>query len=93
MPFEWDSAKSEACLQERGFDFAFASYVFGDPHRIERRDMRRKYKEVRFQTIGEVGGLTYFVVYTHRAGAIRIISARYTDEAEDRAYREGGSWG
>ena len=25
MNFEWDQAKSEACFQERGFDFAYAA--------------------------------------------------------------------
>lgn len=93
MPFEWDDAKSEACLQSRGFDFAFASYVFNDPNRVERRDARRKYRESRFQTIGEIAGLAYFVVYTLRAGVIRIISAREASEDEDKAYREGGPWG
>jgi uncharacterized DUF497 family protein len=92
MPFEWDEAKSEACLHDRGFDFAFASYVFNDPNRIERQDARRKQREVRLQTIGEIAGLTYFVVYTRRGEAIRIISAREASEDEDKAYREGGPW-
>lgn len=93
MTFEWDAAKSDACFLERGFDFAFASYVFQDGRRIERRDTRRKYREIRFQTIGEIAGLTYFVVYTRRARVIRVISARRANADEDKAYREGGSWG
>jgi uncharacterized DUF497 family protein len=92
MTFEWDSAKSDACFDERGFDFAFASYVFRDPRRLERRDTRRKYREVRLQTIGEINEATYFVVYTRRRGAIRIISARRASDEEDKAYREGGIW-
>ena len=31
MEFEWDEAKSDACLADRGFDFAHASAVFDDP--------------------------------------------------------------
>ena len=92
MRFEWDAAKSEACFQDRGFDFAFASYVFRDAKRIERKDTRRRYAEPRFQTIGEINGLTYFVAFTRRRGAIRIISARKADDEEDAFYREGGVW-
>jgi uncharacterized protein len=43
MQFEWDKAKSEATLAERGFDFAYAALVFDDPLRIEREDVRRDY--------------------------------------------------
>jgi uncharacterized protein len=92
MTFAWDSAKSEVCFEERGFDFAFVSYVFRDRRRIERQDMRRKYREVRIQTIGEINGETYFVVFTQRREAIRIISARRASDEEDKAYREGGIW-
>jgi uncharacterized protein len=45
--FEWDPAKSEATFRSRGFDFAFAAYVFLDPDRIEREDVRRDYGERR----------------------------------------------
>ena len=34
MEFQWDEVKNNACLQERGFDFAYATRVFLDPHRI-----------------------------------------------------------
>lgn len=87
MDFEWDSAKSEATLRSRGFDFRFASYVFFDPFRIEREDLRRDYGERRHQTIGEIDGLTYFIVFTKRGHRIRIISARRAHDNEDRAYR------
>ena len=92
MRFEWDAAKSDACFEDRGFDFAFVAYVFRDLRRVERRDTRRKYREPRFQTIGEIDRLTYFVAFTRRRGAIRIISARRADDEEDKTYREGGIW-
>jgi len=34
MNFEWDEAKSEACFQERGFDFAYVARAFFDPDRL-----------------------------------------------------------
>ena len=92
MSFEWDVLKSEACLQLRGFDFAFASFVFRDRRRLERQDSRRTYWEVRFQTLGEIGSEVYHVVDTYRGKTIRIISAREADEHERKAYREGGAW-
>ena len=31
MRFDWDEGKSDANLEERGFDFAFATLIFEDP--------------------------------------------------------------
>jgi uncharacterized DUF497 family protein len=31
MEFEWDGSKSERCLRERGFTFAFVLPAFIDP--------------------------------------------------------------
>ena len=92
MIFEWDETKSLQNLARRGFDFAYAAQVFADPRRLERVDMRRDYGEERRQTIGEVDGRTFFVAFTHRDGAIRIISARRAHDHEEKAYREGDTW-
>jgi uncharacterized DUF497 family protein len=40
MNFQWDEDKSNACLQVRGFDFAYAASAFADPDRIIRPDGR-----------------------------------------------------
>lgn len=89
MIFEWDDRKSRWTHAERGFDFAHAARVFADPYRLERIDRRRDYGEERHQTIGEVDGKTFFVVFTQRGEAVRIISARRAHDHEDQAYREG----
>jgi uncharacterized DUF497 family protein len=47
MEFEWDEAKSDACLEARGFDFAYAASAFADPNRMIRRDNRYGYGEDR----------------------------------------------
>lgn len=91
MPFEWDDAKSEANYELRGFDFGYASLVFLDPFRIEWEDDRRRYGERRRLTIGEIEGLTYFVVYTRRRDRIRIVSARRAEQHEDRTYRQSAT--
>lgn len=66
--------------------------VFADPRRLERVDGRRDYGEERRQTVGAVDGKTFFVAFTKRGEAVRIISARRAHDHEDRAYREGETW-
>ena len=86
MEFEWDEAKNHACLERRGFDFAFASRAFLDPHRIVVQDSRRDYGEDRFRLLGTVGGRAHVVVYTTRGSTVRIISARKANRKEVADY-------
>ena len=86
MEFEWDEAKSGACFESRGFDFAHAVRAFLDPHRIVSQDRRRDYGEIRYQLLGAIDGRTYVVVYTMRGSAVRIISARKANRKEDADY-------
>ena len=76
MDFEWDEAKSEACFQARGFDFAYAARAFFDPDRVVQADPRHSYVEQRL----------FVIVYTSRRDAIRIISARKANQREVRDY-------
>ena len=91
MRFTRDSRKSEANLDERGFDFAFATLIFDGPT-LERHDNRQDYGEMRIVALGIADGIPLTVVYTDRAegGEIvrRIISARVSDRRERKAYRE-----
>lgn len=82
MEFEWDPAKSDACLAERGFDFAHAARVFLDPERAVQRDERFEYGEPRYILTGRVVGRLLVVVYTPRGGRLRIVSARKANERE-----------
>ena len=92
MRFEWDEAKSETNLKERGFDFAFASLIF-DGLTVEVEDRRRDYGERRVVAIGIADGLHLTVVYTDRHGARgqvtrRIISARRSNHHERKIYQK-----
>ena len=91
MRFTWDSAKSERNLEERGFDFLFASSIFASPT-LERIDTRQDYGEVRRIATGVADGIQLTVVYTDRAetGDVvrRIISARVSSRHERQAYRK-----
>ena len=86
VEFEWDEAKSSACFERRGFDFAHAVRTFLDPHRIVVQDRRRDYGEDRYRLLGTADGRAYVVVYTVRGSAVRIISARKANPKEVADY-------
>lgn len=83
--FEWDEAKSEANLRDRGFDFAYAAGIFDGPV-LEIDDARANYGERRVQAIGKTGPDILFVVYTWRGDVRRIISARLANRKERTIY-------
>ena len=86
MDFEWDGDKSDACLSERGFDFAYAASAFADSSRLIEEDTRFVYGEPRFRLIGKIESRLFVVVYTLRKNSIRIISARKANAREVRQY-------
>ncbi len=83
MEFEWDEAKSDACYAERGFDFAYVLSAFFDNNRLISHDRRWDYGEERYQLLGKVEGRVFFVAYTVRKKAFRIISARKSKSKRD----------
>ena len=92
MRFEWDASKSEANLDERGFDFEFASLIFDGPT-LDVEDRRKDYGERRMVAIGVADGLHLTVVYTDRentSGPVtrRIISARRSSRHERKFYQK-----
>ncbi|TVQ22418.1 MAG: BrnT family toxin, partial [Spirochaetaceae bacterium] len=82
MEFEWDVRKSDRCLAERGFDFAYAIRAFFDPDRSVCPDDRWDYGEARFVLRGLIDDRLFVVVFTNRGGTIRIISARKANSSE-----------
>lgn len=75
--FEWDETKSQLNLEQRGFDFKFATRVF-DGDVLEQEGTRRNYGERRIFCVGEIEGEVFAIVYTWRGarsennfGAIR----------------------
>ena len=92
MRFEWDAAKSDANLRDRGFDFEFASLIFNGPT-LEREDRRKDYGERRVVATGIADGSHLTVVYTDRQGSDeqilrRIISAHRSNRRERTRYEE-----
>jgi uncharacterized DUF497 family protein len=82
--FDWNPAKRELILRERGIDFVDAARVLSGPvyeHRSDREG------EQRFVAIGPLTeGILIAVVYTIRGNKIRIITARAARRGEKHAY-------
>ncbi len=85
MRWEWDPAKAEENLRKHGIDFADAAVVLEDDRAITVEDT--DHDERRFVTLGSdpYGGILV-VVYTWRAGTLRLISARRANRGEHRQY-------
>jgi uncharacterized DUF497 family protein len=74
VEFQWDQAKRETILKERGVDILYAALIFeGDVLTAE--DDRYDYGEVRFISVGMVEDECFVVVHTERDGVIRLITA------------------
>lgn len=84
--FEWDETKAKTNLIDHGVSFEFAAGVFLDPHRLEWEDDREDYGEERFLTIGLASDKELVVVFTHRIGSVRLISARKANRHEQAEY-------
>ena len=92
--FEWDDQKAQINFRKHGIRFEEAVLVFDDPFAVSAQD-RIENGELRWQTIGMVGGcLLLLVAHTVRfedkgAEHVRIISARRVDRKERRRYEHG----
>jgi len=74
MQFEWDEAKRQEVLEERGVDILYAALIFeGDT--LTKIDDREVYGETRFISLGLVDDVPYTVVHTERGGNTRLITA------------------
>ena len=85
MRIEFDPAKREKALDERGLDFARAGEVFAG-HHFTAEDLREDYSEPRFITVGTLDARLIVMVWTPRGEARRIISMRKANEREQAIY-------
>jgi uncharacterized DUF497 family protein len=92
--FSWDEVKNESNRRKHGVSFETAQLVFKDPLHLTRQD-RTENGELRWQTVGTVGGLQLLLVahtwLDEHDGSehIRIISARLATKVERKAYEQG----
>ena len=90
MIFEWNEDKNKLNQRKHGIDFDTDKLVFNDPLHISIQD-RHKEGEERWQTMGNVEGITILLVAhtitdTKNGEVIRIISARKATKRERRHY-------
>ena len=88
MSFEWDEAKRGSNLSKHGVDFLDVPEMFASPMLV-RADLRKDYREPRWQAIGVIHGRLMVVAYTRRdPDTIRIISLRKANSREKTLFQE-----
>ncbi|MDP9196626.1 MAG: BrnT family toxin [Pseudomonadota bacterium] len=85
MKITFDAGKQDRTLQEHGLDFADAGEIFSGKF-FTAEDVRQNYGEIRFVSVGRLGGRTVVVVWTPRGDAHHIISMRKANEREQERY-------
>ena len=83
----WDSAKRARNLKDHGIDLAELACVFDSPM-VTVEDERENYGEKRLQSLAWFRERVVFLVWTERDESARVISCRYGDKHEARAYFE-----
>ncbi|MDM0077275.1 BrnT family toxin [Variovorax sp. J2P1-59] len=81
MLIQFDTAKRDKTLAERGLDFARCGEVFAGPV-LTQQDDRAEYGEARFMSFGLLDGRHVVVVWTPRGEARRVISMRNANDRE-----------
>jgi uncharacterized DUF497 family protein len=91
VEFTWDERKHRVNQRRHGISFDTAVLVFDDPYHVSVQDCEVE-GELRWQTIGMVGGLHVLLV-AHTVDedeeVVRIVSARKATPRERNAYAQG----
>ena len=87
MRLTWDQTKRRANIEKHGVDFA-AAEAFDWRTAIVVDDRRREYGERRRIALGFIGPSLHSLVYTRRAGMVRVISLRPASRKERKNYDE-----
>jgi uncharacterized protein len=81
----WDDTKREQNIKKHGVDLADVGCVFDAPM-VTVEDKQKIYGEQRFQSLGWFRDRVVFLVWMERDDCARVISCRYGDKHETRAY-------
>ena len=87
MQIEFNPAKRDKTLTERGLDFTRAAEVFAGVN-VTAEDARFDYGEPRFTTAGVLDGRMVVLVWTPRGEVRRIISMRKANERESSKFAQ-----
>ena len=83
----WDESKRKRNLKDHDIDLAEVACVFDAPM-VTVEDEREQCGEQRLQSLGWFRNRVVFLVWTERNDSARVISCRYGDKHETRAYFE-----
>ena len=90
MEFEIDPAKAAINVKKHKVSFEEAASVFGDPMAYTFADPDHSIGEERWLIFGQSRMARIpAIIYTHRRGKYRIISARLATRHERKTYEEG----
>ena len=90
MEFEIDPAKAAINVKKHKVSFEEAASVFGDPMAYTFADPDHSIGEERWLIFGQSRMARILaIIYTHRRGKYRIISARLATRHERKTYEEG----
>ena len=81
---EWDEKKRQLTLAKHKIDFVDAIEIFFADHLV--LPGKSEFEE-RKRAIASLGGRMICVIYTHREGAIRIVTARVARKNEREQYQ------
>ena len=85
MHIEFDPAKNEANIRQRGLSFERAAeFDFGTA--VIAQDTRKPYPEARLVTVGFLGERLHVLCFTPVAGGIRVISFRKANAREGKQH-------
>lgn len=87
MKIEFDPAKNEKNIRERGLSFERAAEFDFDTALIA-QDVRNPYPEVRYVAVGFLGARLHVLCFTPVARGIRVISFRKANPREVKSYEE-----
>ena len=87
VPLEWDEAKREKTLAERGLDFADVASVDWKMA-LTAPDIRTDYAEPRFVTMAPIAERLCVFAWCWRGEAMRVISLRKANARERKRYAQ-----
>jgi uncharacterized DUF497 family protein len=87
MKIDFDAAKNEKNIQERGISFESAAEIDWETALVG-TDRRKEYGEPRYKALGFIEDRLHVLVFTVRKGGIRVISLRKANRREEREYEK-----
>ncbi len=86
MQLEYDKAKRDDTLKERGLDFADFPELMAGTHLVKLDD-RQDYSEDRWVAVGTIRGRLMVVAFTMRGDVYRVFSMRKANKREQKSFK------